>query len=80
MKSLHTYLINEKKGNDTAMRPFDSKEELMEFIEEVEKTKLIVKKYEDEADKVWNEMQKAQKQAKRLMFKCLKILPKKLEI
>ena len=62
MKDIKTY-ITEARKNDMAVKPFETKEELMSFIDEVEKTKLIVKKYEDEADKVWNEVQKAQNAA-----------------
>ena len=64
--------LNEARKSDIAAKPFDSKEELMAFVDEVEKTKLIVKKYEDEAQKVYNEMQKAQNAASK-EFDKLKI-------
>lgn len=64
--------LNEARKNDTAAKPFETKEELMAFVDEVEKTKLIVKKYEDEAQKVYNEMQKAEKAASK-EFDKLKI-------
>jgi hypothetical protein len=64
--------LNEARKSDTAVKPFESKEELMAFVDEVEKTKLIVKKYEDEAQKVYNEMQKAQNAASKA-FDKLKI-------
>ncbi len=64
MKGLKDYLyISEARKNDTAINPFNSKDELMSFIDEVEKTKLTIKKYEDEADKVYKEMEKAQRDA-----------------
>lgn len=57
--------LNEARKSDTAAKPFETKEELMAFVDEVEKTKLIVKKYEDEAQKYWDEMAKNQKKLKR---------------
>ena len=67
MKSLDEYILEQfiNEAKDEAVKPFTSKEELMAFIDEVEKTKLIVKKYEDEADKYWKEMTKAQNAADR---------------
>ena len=66
MKGLKDYLyISEARKNDTAVNPFNSKDELMSFIDEVEKTKLTIKKYEDEADKYWKEMTKAQNAAEK---------------
>lgn len=66
MKGLKDYLyISEARKNDTAVNPFNSKDELMSFIDEVEKTKLTIKKYEDEADKYWKEMTKAQNTAEK---------------
>ena len=48
------------------------KEELMAFVDELEKTKLIVKKYEDEAQKYWDEMAKNQRKAEK-EFNSLKL-------
>ena len=62
MKDIKIYIIEAK---NEAVKPFTSKEELMAFIDEVEKTKLIVKKYEDEADKYWKEMTKAENAAEK---------------
>jgi len=64
--------LNEARKNDTAVKPFETKEELMDFIDEVEKTKLIVKKYEDEAQKYWDEMAKNQRKADK-EFNSLKL-------
>lgn len=64
--------LNEARKSDTAVKPFETKEELMAFVDEVEKTKLIVKKYEDEAQKIYNEMQKAEHAASK-EFDKLKI-------
>lgn len=57
--------INEARKSDVAIKPFESKEELMSFIDEVEKTKLIIKKYEDKAQVYWDEMSKNQKMAEK---------------
>ena len=64
--------LNEARKNDTAAKPFETKEELMAFVDEVEKTKLIVKKYEDEAQKYWDEMAKNQRKAEK-EFNSLKL-------
>ena len=64
--------LNEARKSDTAVKPFETKEELMAFVDEVEKTKLIIKKYEDEAQKYWDEMAKNQKKAEK-EFNSLKI-------
>ena len=37
----------------------------MAFVDEIEKTKLIVKKYDDEAQKYWDLMAKASKAAEK---------------
>ena len=76
MKNIVTSLseskILEARLSDKCAKPFESKEELMAFVDEIEKTKLIVKKYEDEAQKVYNEMQKAENAASK-EFNKLKI-------
>jgi hypothetical protein len=64
--------LNEARKSDTAAKPFETKEELMAFVDEVEKTKLIVKKYEDEAQKYWDEMAKNQRKADK-EFNSLKL-------
>ena len=64
--------INEARLSNDTPKPFETKEELMAFIDEVEKTKLIIKKYEDEAQKYWNEMSKNQAKAEK-EFNSLKI-------
>ena len=64
--------LNEARKSDIAAKPFETKEELMAFVDEVEKTKLIVKKYEDEAQKYWDEMAKNQKKAEK-EFNSLKL-------
>ena len=64
--------LNEARLSDKCAKPFESREELMAFVDEVEKTKLIVKKYEDEAQKYWNEMSKNQAKAEK-EFNSLKI-------
>ena len=64
--------INEARLSNDTPKPFETKEELMAFIDEVEKTKLIIKKYEDEAQKYWNEMTKNQAKAEK-EFNSLKI-------
>jgi hypothetical protein len=64
--------LNEARKSDTAVKPFETKEELMAFVDEVEKTKLIVKKYEDEAQKYWDEMAKNQRKADK-EFNSLKL-------
>lgn len=64
--------LNEARKNDTATKPFETKEELMTFVDEVEKTKLIIKKYEDEAQKYWDEMTKNQRKAEK-EFNSLKL-------
>ena len=61
--SLSESKILEARLSDKCAKPFESKEELMAFVDEIEKTKLTVKKYEDEAAKVYDEMQKAQRAA-----------------
>ena len=70
--SLNESKILEARLSDKCAKPFESKEELMAFVDELEKTKLIVKKYEDEAQKVYNEMQKAENAASK-EFNKLKI-------
>lgn len=70
--SLSESKILEARLSDKCTKPFESKEELMAFVDELEKTKLIVKKYEDEAQKVYNEMQKAENAASK-EFDKLKI-------
>ena len=70
--SLSESKILEARLSDKCTKPFESKEELMAFVDELEKTKLIVKKYEDEAQKVYNEMQKAENAASK-EFNKLKI-------
>ena len=70
--SLSESKILEARLSDKCAKPFESKEELMAFVDELEKTKLIVKKYEDEAQKVYNEMQKAENAASK-EFNKLKI-------
>lgn len=64
--------LNEARKNDTAVKPFETKEELMTFVDEVEKTKLIIKKYEDEAQKYWDEMTNNQRKADK-EFNSLKL-------
>ena len=64
--------ILEARISDKTVKPFETKEELMSFIDEVEKTKLIIKKYEDEAQKYWDEMSKNQKKAEK-EFNSLKL-------
>lgn len=64
--------LNEARKSDIAVKPFETKEELMAFVDEVEKTKLIIKKYEDEAQKYWDEMAKNQKKAEK-EFNSLKL-------
>ena len=64
--------INEARLSNDTPKPFETKEELMAFIDEVEKTKLFIKKYEDEAQKYWNEMSKNQAKAEK-EFNSLKI-------
>lgn len=64
MKGLKDYLyISEARLSDKTPKPFTSREELMAFVDELEKTKLIIKKYEDAADKVYKEMERAQRAA-----------------
>lgn len=66
MKDITKYIkINEARKSDTCANPFKSREELDAFIDEVEKTKLIINKYEQEAQKYWNQMQKAQDMAEK---------------
>ena len=43
--SLNESKILEARLSDKCAKPFESKEELMAFVDELEKTKLIVKKY-----------------------------------
>lgn len=70
--SINESNILEARISDKTAKPFETKEELMDFIDEVEKTKLIVKKYEDEAQKYWDEMAKNQRKAEK-EFNSLKL-------
>lgn len=70
--SINESNILEARISDKTAKPFKTKEELMDFIDEVEKTKLIVKKYEDEAQKYWDEMAKNQRKAEK-EFNSLKL-------
>lgn len=64
--------LNETRKSSEAVNPFKTKEELMDFIDEIEKTKLFIKKFEDESQTYWKEMKKMQDKVEREM-KSLKI-------
>ena len=57
--------INEARLSDKTLKPFTSKEELDNFIKEVEETKKIIQHYEKEAQVYWDRMTKCQNDAEK---------------